>query len=260
MHLLEFGENNKFNHPSNEIIERLEKMNTLIYRTDTHGNISIRIDQKRKNKTLLNICIKKKYMTILLKKEECVYMKKVLFYIIGIVIFSFGIGLLLFKIAIYDEKEESYSQKENLLLNENLMIIRTSIEEEKILPNASLILKKNYKGCNHTEKEIVEIPKEIVNLKREEIEESYEDWKIVNFSSKELVMSKDFEGSCNSHYKIKEKEGKIVVYKISNKEENVFKKTDISTEYLTEQDKKELKNGIEAFGIEKVNSILEDFE
>lgn len=35
------GNNNKFGHPNEEIIERLEKLKVQIYRTDKNGEISI---------------------------------------------------------------------------------------------------------------------------------------------------------------------------------------------------------------------------
>lgn len=44
--LIGVGENNLFNHPSNEIIDRLKKYGIKIYRTDINGEISIRINNK----------------------------------------------------------------------------------------------------------------------------------------------------------------------------------------------------------------------
>ena len=37
-----------FGHPSKEIIERLEKKNIKIYRTDLNGEISIRVNKRGK--------------------------------------------------------------------------------------------------------------------------------------------------------------------------------------------------------------------
>lgn len=48
--LIGVGENNKFGHPNNEVIERLKKLNTKIYRTDKMGEISIVIDNKERIK------------------------------------------------------------------------------------------------------------------------------------------------------------------------------------------------------------------
>ena len=40
------GENNKFGHPNNEIISRLENSDAKIFRTDQMGEIIIKIDKQ----------------------------------------------------------------------------------------------------------------------------------------------------------------------------------------------------------------------
>lgn len=47
--LIGVGENNKFGHPNNEVIKRLEGRKTKIYRTDKMGEITITVTSKRKN-------------------------------------------------------------------------------------------------------------------------------------------------------------------------------------------------------------------
>lgn len=44
--LIGVGENNKFGHPNDEIIERLENLNIKIYRTDKMGEIDFIVDNK----------------------------------------------------------------------------------------------------------------------------------------------------------------------------------------------------------------------
>ena len=46
--LIGVGKNNKFDHPNNQVIERLEKYNGRIYRTDENGEISITVNPKGK--------------------------------------------------------------------------------------------------------------------------------------------------------------------------------------------------------------------
>lgn len=48
--LVGVGENNLFGHPSSEVIERLEKSNVKIYRTDMNGEINIIINKRGKYK------------------------------------------------------------------------------------------------------------------------------------------------------------------------------------------------------------------
>ena len=48
--LIGVGENNKFGHPNDEIIERLDNFDSKIYRTDKMGEISIMVNSKGKIK------------------------------------------------------------------------------------------------------------------------------------------------------------------------------------------------------------------
>ena len=45
------GENNKYGHPSDEVIRRLETIGSKVYRTDLNGEILIEINPKGKIKT-----------------------------------------------------------------------------------------------------------------------------------------------------------------------------------------------------------------
>ena len=65
----------------------------------------------------------------------------------------------------------------------------------------------------------------------------------------------------DTHYLLKDVYGYIEVYYLDeNNKEYLYKKTDISTDYLTEEDKDDLQVGIEVVGIEELNKMLEDFE
>ena len=173
---------------------------------------------------------------------------------------------------IYDSnnKEENTIKSENTsnsIVNQvdysvrNDITINTDSEEEKISPNATLILKKHYKECDHTIKEYAEIPEEFVNLTKSQIEKEYPEWKVEKFTPLDIILIKEEEGFCNEHFILKEKQGVITVYKIDKQgEESLYDTTGISVEYLTESDKLELKNGIKVYGKEELNSMLENYE
>ena len=77
----------------------------------------------------------------------------------------------------------------------------------------------------------------------------------------EIILYKEFNSNCGQHFVLKEDEGKITVYKINeNNEEEVYEKTEISVEYLSETDKNKIREGIKVSGIEELNQLLEDFE
>jgi len=151
-------------------------------------------------------------------------------------------------------EEEPYSIR-------NDITIQTTTEEEKVSPNAILILKKHYLECDHTIKEYAEIPEDFVNLNLEELQNEYTDWNIEKFSSLEIILIKDEHGVCNEHYLLKETNGVIAVYRIEkNGEEILIEETGISIEYLTENDKMKIKEGIRVYGKEELNATLEDYE
>ena len=65
----------------------------------------------------------------------------------------------------------------------------------------------------------------------------------------------------NLHYLVKSIDGYINIYYLDDfNEEILYKKTDISTEYLSVEDLDNLKHGIEVIGSKELNQLLEDFE
>ena len=59
---------------------------------------------------------------------------------------------------------------------------------------------------------------------------------------------------------LREKEGKVVVYLKTGDTEELVEETDIATEFLTETDRIELQNGIEANGRVELNQLIEDYD
>lgn len=153
--------------------------------------------------------------------------------------------------CIYEEKSDENK------INE----IEVSEIETKISPNAKLIIKKYYKECGHTTEEIKNVTNDMVNKNKEEIEKIYLDYNIEKFLNNEIILKKEEEGQCNEHYIIRDENSNIVIYKVLNDgTEEVYQNTGISTEYLPETDIINLKAGVKVFGIENLNSIIEDFE
>ena len=193
-------------------------------------------------------------------------MKKVIISFIIIFCISVGIG---YYFSTSKNKEKSENKNETIAVEENIIVtpkvkensIRTNTSNEKISPNATLILKKKYKDCNHTIKDYIKIPEELVNLTKDELSKKYSSWDIIGFSSKEIVLAKDYPGICGEHYVIKEENGNVTIYKVDeNKNETFYKSTDIATEYLADEDKEKLRSGIFVYSKEELNSAIEDFE
>lgn len=191
--------------------------------------------------------------------------------VIGIFIFSVFTGIYIYKIMNTNNKKISnineinknntITEKSENTLKIGEETISINSQEEKITPNTKLVLRKYYEQCGHSINEYVEMPSELINMTREELQEQYKDWSINVFSEKEVILIKIVNDFCNEHFVLKELDGYIAIYKIDkNGKETLKEKTAISTKYLTETDKEHLKNEIKIFGIENLNKYIEDFE
>ena len=199
-------------------------------------------------------------------------MKKTWIISLIIIVIMIGIvtGIILYNTKQKDKNDNNMIENEinkisekvtDYCINEYIDEIETNSNEEKISPNCLLILKRYYDECQHTINEYVDIPQDLVNGTEYDLKKEYPYWEIEKFSSTEIVLYKEFNSNCGQHFILKEDNGKITVYKINeNSEEEVYEKTEISLEYLSETDKIKIKDGIKVNGIEELNQLLEDFE
>lgn len=193
------------------------------------------------------------------------------------VILIFVMILLVISIAVLSytisNKETKQREEENIFISEEIndecteeyaeleKTTTVSSEDEKVSANAILILKKYYQNCEHTINEYAELPQELVNMTEKEVQAQYPDWKVLGFEPNKIILYKEFEEDCGEHFKLKIENGKVVVYIVnSDGTESVFEKTNISSEYLTETDLINMQDGLEIYGKEELNQIIEDFE
>ena len=199
-------------------------------------------------------------------------MKKTWIISLIIIVIMIGIvtGIILYNTKQKDKNDNNMIENEinkisekvtDDCINEYRDEIETNSNEEKISPNCLLILKRYYDECQHTINEYVDIPQDLVNGTEYDLKKEYPYWEIEKFSSTQIVLYKEFNSNCGQHFILKEDNGKITVYKINeNSEEEVYEKTEISLEYLSETDKIKIKDGLKVNGIEELNQLLEDFE
>lgn len=158
---------------------------------------------------------------------------------------------------ITDECTEEYEELERQAKLE----IEANSSEEKISPNCLITLKRYYNECQHTINEYIDVPQKLVNGTEEDLKKEYPNWEIQKYSSNEIILYREFESNCGQHFILRNDNGKITIYKINEEmKEEVYEKTEISVEYLTEKDKVEIQNGIRVNGVEELNQLLEDFE
>lgn len=197
--------------------------------------------------------------------------------IVGIIAILVLTGAIFTAIIIrYENKEEKTRKEivaENPLTDEcteeyqlalqSQEITEVNSSEEKISSNSQLILKKYYKECGHTINEYAEMLPELVNMTEEEVEDKFQDWELIRFSTRVVTLQKEFEGTCGEHFTLKEENGYVVIYKIlADGTKQLYEKTEISTEFLPETDliQMQSEDGIQLYGKEELNKVLEDFE
>ena len=140
-----------------------------------------------------------------------------------------------------DKVQKDYTRELNEL-NKLDNSLETNSNEEKISPNCLVILKRHYDKCGHTTNEYIDIQENLVNKTQDELEEKYPNWEVEKFSSGEIILYKEYTGICDEHYILREKDGKIVIYKIDeNGQEKLYETTEIAIDYLTDEDKENIK-------------------
>ena len=156
-----------------------------------------------------------------------------------------------------DECTDEYTELER----QAKLDIETNSSEEKISPNCLITLKRYYNECQHTINEYIDVPQDLVNGTQEDLEKKYPNWEIQKYSSNEIILYREFDSNCGQHFVLRNDNGKITIYKINEEmQEEVYERTEISVEYLTEKDKVEIQNGIRVNGVEELNQLIEDFE
>lgn len=197
-----------------------------------------------------------------IKIKGGIILKKVVIFILMLLIFLASIGIGYFYLNTRDDQKNDINSEEIIAENKiDNETISTENQEEKISPNAKVIITHFYKKCGHeiiTEKEV---DKEMVNLNKKELEELYEDYEIENFSELQISLYKEEDGFCDEHYYIGEDRGMICIYKLNQEgEEELYESTNILIDYFPEEEKKEIKEKKEIIGKEELYSILENFE
>lgn len=157
-----------------------------------------------------------------------------------------------------DEKREINGKEKDS--EENTNIITVSIDETKLSPNAEMVIKKNFKLCGHTSVNRMNIPIEMVNYTKSQVEEKYTGWEIEKFTQEEVVLSKDIDANCDSHYVLKIEEEKLKIYnQITDDKYNYIDEINIQIGLLPSLELAELEHGIEVYGEEELNNLVENY-
>lgn len=184
---------------------------------------------------------------------------------------ALGIGLAIYfsnndkteDMDLLSEKELAESKQNDLNLGEenNINTLETSVTETNISPNAIIIKKTYYEACDHLIRVNEDVPEELVNKTEEDAEKVFSDWKIEEYSPTQIILYKKEKGNCGEHYFVQEHNGVIGIYTTDEKGNRTLKEdTEISTQYLPEEDIANLKTGVEIIGNTNLVEFLEDYE
>ena len=183
---------------------------------------------------------------------------------------SIGIGLAIYSsnnngetegIDIESDKKLAEEDTISNLKNNDANSVETVSTENTISPNAIIIEKVYYEGCDHLIRETVDIPETLVNKTEEEIKKQYSDWKLEEYTPTQITLYKTVTGNCGEHYFVQEHNGVIGIYTMDEYGVKTLKEdTEIVTQYLPEADLQKLKAGVEIIGHTKLVEFLEDYE
>lgn len=140
-------------------------------------------------------------------------------------------------------------------------LMATNNNEEKTSPNCVITLKVYHESCGHLIENRQSIEEADVNMTEDELKQRFSDWEVQKFTPTEIVLYKEVDEFCDEHYLLKEENGYITIYKLDeNENAEFFNTTEISTEYLAEEDLEQIRNGIKVYTDKELNKTLEDFE
>ena len=190
------------------------------------------------------------------KKTICFVLICIVFGIIGVYIGYTGIKFN--KYEVVRDKDVDFE--------ENIDTVETSFSQEKVNLNTKIIVNTLYKKCNHTILEKINIEEGLINKEESEIKDYFENkgYDFLEFDNNIIKLECDKDGLCTEHYVIKfgnYNDDFLAIYRVDeNSELNLYKETDIAKEFLTKVDNEKLEKGIEVYGIENIEKILEDYE
>ena len=146
-------------------------------------------------------------------------------------------------------------------LSDEMNVIETSAQENLVSPNAIIIKKTYYESCDHLIRKVEEIPENLVNKTEQDIKAEFPDWNLEEYSPTQITLYKSVSGNCGEHYFVQEHNGVIGIYTTDEYGVKTLKEdTEISIQYLPEEDVNNLKAGVEIIGHTKLIEFLEDYE
>lgn len=145
-------------------------------------------------------------------------------------------------------------------------VIETNFEEDKIRYDTLILVENVYNKCNHKENETISVSEEMINMKEDEAKEYFETkgYSVLEFSPNKIKLLKEEDKICKEHFVIKFGNADDLFLSVYKKDDNdelrLYRETDIAREFLTNIDNENFEEGIDVYGKDNVEKVLEDYE
>lgn len=154
------------------------------------------------------------------------------------------------------EKDSSITDNE-AVENE---VVEAATKTEKITPSTKMVYRYYYVDDDITEEQEDVPPYFMIDLTLDDMIKYYQDWDIVSFSGKEVIMQKTVAGKSNQRYVVGEHDGYVAVFYEEEKDGiSLHEVTDTPVSSLTHEEQVRLTDGISVVGENNLIKVLEDY-
>lgn len=137
----------------------------------------------------------------------------------------------------------------------------SAVKEDTITESTKIVYEYYYDEDGYIERVEDKPPYYLLELDRESLEEKMQDWQVLEFSQKEVVMRKTISAKGAQNYIIGEYEGLVAVYyEEPVNGESVMDITDTPVSSLPEEEQIRIKNGIKIKGQNELIKCMENYE
>lgn len=167
-----------------------------------------------------------------------------------------------------NKKNQSELQANDEVLGEP--ILKTASDENKetvlvttnskITPSTKMVYQYYYPKDDVMEQQEDIPPYFLLDLTFEDMKKLYNNWQVISFSEKEVVLRKMVEGESEQHYVVGQQDGYIAVFYAKEKSGiNLHEITSTPISSLSKGEQERLNEGIPVIGDEQLSKILEDY-
>lgn len=147
------------------------------------------------------------------------------------------------------------------ILNQNMEEAAAVSTEDKITPSTKMVYEYYYTEDGVTEREEAVPPYFMLDLTLNDLVKYYEEWTVISFSPREVVMRRVIDGKSEQQYIIGEYEGYVAVFYAEEIEGIILKElTSMPVSALSEDERLRLSEGIVITGNDELIRAMESYE